>query len=347
MASLKSMEWTARTRAITGGRPTGDGPANVPITPASALGLQYSREHGTPTWRALEDAIGDLEGGAATAFASGMGAVSAVLELLPVGAEVAVPTDSYMGTRGQLAHAERLGRLRVRRLDPTDHAAWLAAASEVDLAWLESPTNPSLHLMDIAAIAGAATDAIVAVDNTFATPLGQQPLALGADVVVHSATKLIGGHTDLLLGLAVTANDDLHARIRENRTLGGATPGALEAWLVLRGLRTLPVRLAEIGRTAALLADRLREHPAVVAAVYPGIGGMVSFDVGDAALADKLCESVRIIGHATSLGGVESTIERRGALAGEEHVPPGQLRLSVGLEDPDDLWRDLEQALQT
>lgn len=340
------MEWTPRTRAITAGRPRGHaGPANVPLEPASSLGLDYAREDGTATWQALEDAVGALEGGRATAFASGMAAVTAVVDLLPVGASVVAPTDSYIGTRGQLARADAAGRLTVTRIDPTDHAAWIRAASTVDLVWLESPTNPSLHVMDVAAIADAASEALVAVDNTFATPLGAQPLSDGADVVVHSATKLIGGHSDLLLGLAVTASDDLHARIREARTLGGGTPGVLEAWLALRGLRTLPVRYAEVARSAALLAERLDAHPAVVSARYPGVGGMVSFELADAAAADKLCASVQLIGHATSLGGVESTVERRGARSGEAHVPPGQIRFSVGLEDPDDLWRDLAQAL--
>lgn len=323
---------------------------NTPLVPASTLGLDYAREDGTPTWAALEEAVGRLEGGTATAFASGIATVSAVLDPLPVGAEVAVPQDSYAGTRGVLEHAAHTGRLRTRRLAPEDTEAWLAAAAEVDVLWIESPTNPSLELMDIPAIADAAASQgrrpTVLVDNTFATPLGQQPLSEGADIVVHSATKLIGGHSDLLLGLAVTADAELADQLRAARVRGGATPGTLEAWLALRGLRSLPVRLAEVSRTAALLAEWLAEHPAVTRVRYPKAGSMIAFDVPDATRADRFCAAVRLIRHATSLGGVESTVERRTSRGGDDHVPAGLIRLSVGLEDPADLWHDLDQALR-
>ncbi|TWE13874.1 cystathionine gamma-synthase [Prauserella muralis] len=344
--------WSARTRAIVAGRPSGQGqPMNVPIVPASTLGLDYSREQGTPTWEALETAIGDLEGGTATAFASGIATVSAVLDLLPVGAGVAVPTDSYAGTRALFGRAERAGRISVRQVEPADTGAWAKAAAEADLLWLESPTNPSLDLVDVPAVAEAAAASArrptVVVDNTFATPLGSRPLSQGADVVVHSATKLIGGHSDLLLGLAVTADETLAARLREARTLGGATPGALEAWLALRGLRTLPVRYTEASRTAALLADRLTAHAAVTRVRYPGTGTMIAFELAGADTADQVCHRLRLIRHATSLGGVETTVERRAARPGDAQVAPGLLRLSVGLEDPDDLWHDLSAALST
>ncbi|WP_196776823.1 trans-sulfuration enzyme family protein [Haloechinothrix halophila] len=346
------MNWSARTRAVNSGRQDGEGdPANVPITPASHLGLAYAREDGIDTWRAFEDAVGDLEGGHATSFASGMGAISAVFDLLPSGAEVAVPTDSYAGTRDMLGHAEASGRLRARRLDPRDIDAWLTAAGEADLLWLESPTNPSLFEMPIAEITAAAAAAddppIVAVDNTFATPLGQQPLSLGADVVMHSATKLIGGHSDLLLGVTVVSSQRLAEQIRAARRRGGATPGALEAWLALRGMRTLPVRYAAVSATASELVKRLREHPSVVDVRYPSIGGgVVSFELADAASADAFCAGLRLIRHATSLGGAESTLERRAARPSDAHVPAGALRFSVGLEDPDDLWADITQALE-
>ncbi|GAA5105774.1 trans-sulfuration enzyme family protein [Haloechinothrix salitolerans] len=346
------MNWSARTRAVNSGRQDGEGdPANVPITPTSHLGLGYAREDGTDTWRAFEDAVGDLEGGYATSFASGMGAISAVFDLLPAGAEVVVPTDSYAGMRHLLGHAETSGRLSARRLDPRDTDAWLTAASEADLLWLESPTNPSLFEMPIAEIATAAAAAddppLVAVDNTFATPLGQQPLSLGADIVMHSATKLIGGHSDLLLGVTVTSSDRLAEQLREARMRGGATPGALEAWLALRGMRTLPVRYAAVSATAADLVARLREHPSIVDVRYPSIGGgVISFELADAATADAFCAALRLIRHATSLGGAESTLERRAARPSDAHVPAGALRFSVGLEDPDDLWADITQALK-
>ncbi|WP_216212485.1 trans-sulfuration enzyme family protein [Amycolatopsis aidingensis] len=344
---MSTADWSPRTRAITAGRPQGpSAPMNVPIAPASALGLGYSREHGTETWAAFEDAIGQLEGGTAVAFASGMAAISAVFDLLPAGAEVAVPSYSYVGSRDLLGYAERNGRLRGRRIEPADTAGWVAAAAEVDLLLVESPTNPTLDLMDIAAVAEAARahGARLAVDNTFATPLGQQPLAMGADLVLHSATKLIGGHSDLLLGLVVSGEAELAVALREARTRGGATPGVLESWLALRGLRTLPVRLAAASETATLLAGRLAAHPAVRAVRHPP-GNMIAFELADAATADAFCAALSLIQHATSLGGVESSLERRAARPAEGHVPAGMLRFSVGLEDPEDLWRELESAL--
>ncbi len=347
-----SEQWSARTRAIVAGRPhESDGPMNTPLVPVSTLGLGYAREDGTPTWAAFEDAVGDLEGGTATAFASGIATASAVLDPLPTGARVAVPGDSYAGTRALFEHAETGGRIRVETLPPTDTDAWVAAAARCALLWLESPTNPSMEVMDVAAIAAAAKDGgqrpLVVVDNTFATPLGQQPLTLGADVVVHSATKFLGGHSDLLLGVAVTADADRTERLRRARTLIGATPGALEAFLALRGVRTLPVRYTEASTTAGLLADRLAGHDVVRRVRYPGNGAMLAFDLPDADTADRVCARLRLIRHATSLGGVESTVERRAARAGDAHVAPGLLRLSVGLEDPEDLWRDLEHALHS
>ena len=341
-------DWSPRTKAVVAGRPATAGePLNTPIVPASTYvaggDFAYAREDGTPTWVALEEAVGTLERGRAVAFASGLGAVAAVLDLLPAGTEVAVPTFSYSGTRGLLDHAATMGRLTVRRVAPGDTAGWARAAAETDLLWIESPTNPTLDLIDIAPLTGGR--AKVVVDNTFASPLGRQPLAEGADIVVHSATKLIGGHSDLLLGLAIAADETLAGDLRDARTRGGATPGALEAWLALRGLRTLGVRLAEQTKTATILAERLARHPAVARVRYPGQGTMIAFEMAGAEAAERVCASVRLIVHATSLGGVESLVERRARWAGDAHVPPGLIRFSVGLEDPEDLWRDLEQAL--
>jgi cystathionine gamma-synthase len=341
-------DWSPRTRAVAVGRPTAPGaPLNTPLVPTSTYvaggEYSYARESGTPTWVALEEAVGALEGGQATAFASGIGAVAAAFELFPIGARVAVPTFSYSGTRALLQHGEKQGRFQVRPLDPEDTAAWQAAADDVDVLWIESPTNPTLHLIDIASLTGRR--AKVVVDNTFATPLVQQPLALGADVVVHSATKLIGGHSDLLLGITVAADETLAQELRDARTRNGATPGALEAWLALRGLRTMPVRLAEQSNTAALLAERLSAHEAVTKVSYPGQGMMIAFELADAPAADRFIAALELIVHATSLGGVESLVERRGRYELESHLPAGLIRFSVGLEDPEDLWRDLAQAL--
>ncbi|QWF80376.1 Cystathionine gamma-synthase [Amycolatopsis sp. CA-230715] len=344
-------ELSPRTLAIVAGRPHGPGePLNTPLVAASTYGAGtervYARQNGTPTWEAFEEAIGALEGGHATAFASGIATLAAIVDVLPLGAKVAVPTFSYAGSRGLLAHEHERGRLVVSEIPPGNTDGWLAAAREADLVWLESPTNPTLDLIDIGAVTGApGRTARVVVDNTFATPLGRQPLKLGADVVVHSATKLIGGHSDLLLGVTVAADEELAKQLRDSRSRNGATPGALEAWLALRGLRTLPVRLAEQTATAAKLADLLAAHPAVTRVRYPGEGIMIGLELPDAETADKVCASLALIRHATSLGGVESLVERRATMEGDRHVPPGLIRFSVGLEDPDDLWRDLERAL--
>ena len=357
------------TWAITAGRPhTPGSPMNVPIVPASNLlagtDRSYTRSDGTPTWEALEDIVGGLEHGSATAFASGMAAAAAVFDLLAVGARVAIPTDCYHGVAHLADAGDALGRWSVNRIAVDDTAAWTHAAHTHDLLWIESPTNPMLMIADLPAIASVtrSTRCMLAVDNTFATPLNQQPLTMGADVVVHSATKFLGGHSDLLAGITITHDASLHERLRAQRSLTGAAPGALEAYLATRGIRTLGPRLQLSQANAMELATRLESHPQVDVVRYPGLashpqhdiarrvmrgfGSVVSFDVrGGAAPADAVCAALGIVRSATSLGGVESTIERRAALAGQEHVPPGLLRLSVGCEDVDDLWRDLDSAL--
>ena len=338
------------TIAVIAGRPNQPGePLNQPLVLASNVrgGGEYSRTHGTPTWAALEDAVGALEGGRALSFATGMAAAAAVIYALAPRV-VVLPTYSYLGVRSLLAEHAAQGTLELRPVDITDTAAVLAAADGADLVWVETPTNPTLDVADLAGIGAALgpTGVPMVVDSTFATPLRQQPLAHGAAVVIHSGTKFIGGHSDLMIGLCVTADDAVFERLVAARTFQGATPGALEAFLALRGLRTLPVRLAASEANAAELVERLRAHPAVEAVAYPGTGAMVSFVCRDGApAADAVCATVRVLVPATSLGGVETTIERRQKYAGDAHVPPGLLRMSVGLEDVDDLWADLERAL--
>jgi cystathionine gamma-synthase len=184
------------------------------------------------------------------------------------------------------------------------------------------------------------------VDNTFATPVCAQPLRDGATIVVHSGTKFIGGHSDLLMGLTITADRAVYDRLHHTRLVNGSTPGALEAFLALRGLRTLPLRMERAQENAVELASRLRAHPAVHAVRYPGFGAMVSFElVGGADAADAACRAVQLVVPATSLGGVETTMERRQKYAGDAHVPPGLIRMSVGIEHVDDVWADLAQAL--
>jgi cystathionine gamma-synthase len=358
------------TWAVMAGRaaPGAGAPLNVPPVLASNFeldsGRAYSRDDATPTWEAFEELLGGLEGGQAVAFASGMGAIAAVFDLLPVGATVVLGDDCYQGVAGLAAAGATQGRWRVVRVGVEDTSRWLELADNADLLWLESPSNPLLAVADLPAICAARRKpgALTVVDSTLATPLVQRPLELGADLVVHSATKYLGGHSDLLLGAVVAASGERARHLRERRELAGATPGALESYLAVRGSRTLPLRLGRASATAAELVERLAGHAEVAVVRYPGrpdhpthaiarsfmsgFGAVVSFDVeGGPERGDAVCRSVRIIRHATSLGGVESTIERRAAVPGQTHLPPGLLRLSVGCEHPGDLWRDLQQAL--
>ncbi|MDT8322014.1 MAG: PLP-dependent transferase [Xanthomonadales bacterium] len=364
MQKLSAESWL-----VSAGRPEEPGePLNTPLVPASNFigpgAPGYSRDGGTPTWDALEALLGGLEDGHALAFSSGMAAAAAVFEQLRTGSRVALPTDCYQGVTALAAAGETRGRWRVSTIDVLDTDRWVATAQTHDLLWLESPSNPLLAIADLAAICAAPRqpDALLVVDNTFATPLNQQPLVLGADISMQSATKFIGGHSDLLAGVLTVRDTALLERLRQVRTLNGATPGVLEAWLAVRGVRTLALRLQRAQETAGRLARFLEAHESVETTRYPGLeshpghalakrqlrgfGTMISFDLrGGAAAADAVCAAIRLIRHATSLGSVESTMERRAAVAGQEHLPASLLRLSVGIESGDDLCADLEQAL--
>jgi len=359
---------TAQSWLVAAGRGEEPGsPLNVPIVPASSFNLGgeriYARDSGSPGWEALEEIIGGLEGGEAVAFSSGMAAAAAVFDQLGSGTRVVIPDDCYHGVAELARVGQKKGIWTVNKVAVEDTAGWIAAAAESDLVWLESPSNPLLTVADLKIICQAPRrpNAILAVDNTFATPLNQQPLKLGADVSTHSATKFIGGHSDLLGGLLVTNHSNLLDDFRQARTLGGATPGVLEAFLAVRGCRTLALRLEKAQETAGQLAAWLESHSCVEAVRYPGLkshpthelaaaqlggfGSMISFDVaGGAQTADTVCGAVNLIRHATSLGSVESTMERRAANHGQEHLPSSLLRLSVGIESFEDLCADLEQA---
>lgn len=252
----------------------------------------------------------------------------------------------------------------MHRLAVSDTAGWIEMCGMADLIWLESPSNPLLEVADVDAICAAPRKrgSILGVDNTFATPLNQRPLALGADVAVQSVTKFIGGHSDLLGGIVTVRYEDLLAGLRQSRELAGGTTGTLETFFAVRGARTLALRLERAHRNAMTLAERLARHPNVTLTRYPGLtshatheaarrqlrgfGTIISSDVrGDARAADAVCAGLQLIQHATSLGAVESTIERRASIPGQEHLPPGLLRLSVGIEAVEDLWADLDRAL--
>ncbi len=360
--------WRAETIAVAAGRdPSPGAPLNVPPTFASTYrdggAIGYGRWD-NPTWAAFEGAVGELEGGHAVAFASGQAATAALLAQLDADAVVVFADDSYTGTQGLLDEMERTGVTRLRPVDVTDTEAVLACLDGADLLWLESPTNPTLGIADLPRILDAANAAGVAsvVDNTFATPLLQKPLGWGAGAVLHSATKYLGGHSDLLLGTVVVPDRLRRDALIALRTSRGAIPGVMESYLALRGLRTLPVRIGRQTQTAGILAERLAGDERIVHVLYPGLpsdpgheraraqmsafGAILSFVVADGDVADRLAGALELIVNTTSLGGVETTIDRRGRWPGEDRVPAGLLRLSVGLEHVEDLWDDLDQAIE-
>lgn len=348
-------EVSAATRLVAGGRPVrAPGAALSPAIEFTSTyvadgPVSYARS-GNPTWTAFEDTLGSLEGGRALAFASGMAAIHACFQLTDHGARVVAPTTAYNGTGALLDNASQSGRLRVTRVQMDDTPALLAAMDGADLLWIESPTNPMLEIADIPALTAYARDhgVLTVCDNTFLTPLVQRPLDLGVDVVLHSATKYLAGHSDVIIGATITADDALHERLHTTRTLLGAIPGPMETWLALRGMRTLHLRLERATANAAELARRLDGHPTVDRVRYPGVGAIVSIELsGGQRAAERLEEQVQVWAPATSLGGVESTLERRRRHPLEPTtVPQSLVRLSVGVEDVEDLWRDLDRSLR-
>ena len=299
--------------------------------------FHYAR-NAHPVGVEAERQLGKLDGGEALLFSSGMGATTAlVLALLEPGATVALAQDAYYGTGVLLTELERWGLRHVL----FDQAG--PPPAEADLVWIEAPSNPLLTMPDFEA--AAAHPGLVVCDATAATPVHLRPLGRGCDLVVHSATKYLAGHHDVLLGAVVCGNPEHAARLLELRTRTGIVAAPDAAWLLLRGLQTLEVRVARQSESAAALAARLAEHEAVQVVRYPGFGGLLSFDVADGAAARRVETATRLIANATSLGGVASTIESRHRWEGDR-VPAGLLRLAVGLEPADELWRDLQHALE-
>jgi cystathionine gamma-synthase len=280
-----------------------------------------------------------------------MAAVGTVLDLVGQGAKVVAARHAYQGCVMALADLEARGRLRVELVDVTDTDAVVKACDDAALVWLESPTNPALEIADIPTITAAAhdADASVVVDNTFATPLLQRPLEDGVDIVLHSVTKYLSGHSDVLMGAIVTRDDELYGVLKGRRDLLGAVPGPFECWLALRGLRTLHLRVERAQANAAELARRLEGHPAIAEVRYPGFGGILAVVLAEGPMAaDLLTRKTRLWVHATSLGGVESTFERRRRWKTEAAtIPDALVRMSVGIEDVDDLWDDLARALDS
>jgi len=364
--------WADDTVAVQAGRPARvpGAPMNPPMTLSSTYvqdaRIEYGRD-GNVAWGALEAALGALEGGPAVTFASGLAATTAIASLVPAGGTVVLSSVTYHGVRHIFDTMEADGRIRLRIVPADDTNAVVAAADGAAMVWVESIANPLLVVADVPVIAAGARahGAITVVDATFATPLRQRPLERGADIVMHAATKLIGGHSDLLLGVAVSRDRGHAERLATYRHDHGSIPGALEAFLALRGLRTLAVRLDRAEASAAELARRLASHPNVSVVHYPGLpgdpqheraarvleggfGSMVSFELdGSVEQTDAFLGILRLIAHATSLGGVESLIERRARYPGDAAiVGPTLCRLSVGIENVEDLWADLDGALR-
>ena len=330
-------------------------------------GFLYSRNH-NPNRNGLEAALAALEGGAASAaFGSGLAAVTAIFQSLMPGDHVIAPGDIYHGTANVLKHLFAKWGVTASFIDMTDlDGVRKALTSQTKIIWIETPSNPLLQCVDITAIAAIAHQhgARAIADNTFASPVLQQPLALGCDMVMHATTKYLGGRSDVLGGAVVSRlNDDHFAQLRTAQLYGGAVPSPFDCWLVMRSLPTLPYRMQAHCANAQKVAEFLRQHAKVSVVHYPGLpgnpfhavaskqmsgfGGMRSFELkGGKSSAMALAANVEIFTRATSLGGVESLIEHRASIEGSESkTPQGLLRVSVGLENADDLIDDLSSAL--
>jgi len=370
MNSKSTPRHRPETIAITAGRPEvgPDSLLNQPISLNSTFvaggAIGYGR-YGNETWSALEVAIAALEGGKTLTYSSGMAAVTAVFSTLPVGAKVVASNQGYSGVMTLLGNLSAAKKLNPKFVSIADTDEVIAALDGADLLWIESPTNPSLDVADLPTLIKEAKShgITVAVDNTFATALIQQPLLMGADIVMNSVTKYLAGHSDVVLGSLSTNNPELFKAVEDARKFNGSIPGPFEAWLALRGIRTFPLRFQRASENALEIAKRLSSHPLVTRVRYPGLptdpqhakakafmkgfGAIVSFEyAGDGAATDKVCESSKIVTYATSLGGVESLWERRRRWPIESaSVPESLIRLSLGCEDVEDLWADIDAAL--
>jgi cystathionine gamma-synthase len=311
--------------------------------------FDYSRS-ANPTRAALERALGQLEGGHGAAFSSGMAATHALLTAVcSAGDHVVIPGDLYGGTFRLVDKVLTRWGLEYTMVDQTDLDALAAAVrDDTRLIWVETPTNPLLNVVDVAGVVARAKDAFVAVDNTFATPINQRPLELGAHAVVHSTTKYLSGHSDTVGGAVITASAEHHEAVRFVQNAIGAVPGPFDAFLTHRGLRTLALRMRAHAENAGLVVDALREVPGVFEVRWPGFSGMVSFRHAD---ARGIAERTRLFTLAESLGGVESLIEVPQAMThqsvegSDAAVPADLVRLSVGVEDGADLVADLRAAI--
>lgn len=349
----------------------------VQDAPGVHKGYDYARSN-NPTRKVLEDCIAKLENGTnGYAFASGLAAIDAVIKLLEAGDEVIAVDDIYGGAFRQFTHIYQKFGISVKYVDTTDAANVAAAVTDkTRLLWIESPTNPTLKISDIAAIAqiAKANNILLCVDNTFASPASQKPIDLGADIVLHSATKYLAGHSDLIAGLVVTATQELGDKIKFIQNASGAILGPFDSWLVIRGIETLTLRVRQHAENAQKVAEYLLEEKLVKNVYYPGLpshhnyevakkqqkysGGVIAFDlvIDDKELASQIVSNTKLFKLAESLGGVKSLcclpcemthksipVEKRYSSG----VTDSLIRLSVGLEDADDLIADLKQAIAT
>lgn len=368
---MSEQNFHLETKLVNLGRPKHEAgaPMNVPISLSTTFiagdgSHGYVRE-GTDLTEALEAVIGSIEGGHSIVYSSGIATLNAVVDLLPAGAIVVAPSHAYPGNSVRLRELAAVNRIQLREVQIDEIEEIRTAAIGAALLWLESPTNPLMEIVDLktAIEIGHSQNALVAVDNTFMSPVRQQPLLLGADISMHSATKSIAGHSDSLIGVLTAKDPELAQQLRGRRTLQGTLPGSLETYLALRGIRTLNLRYDRAEQNALELAKRLEKHPAIDYVLYPGLtshkhhtrhtnqatgGGQVVCAVikGSADQTELVCNSVKIWAHATSLGGVESTLERRRRWPAEPVATPESLiRMSVGIENVEDLWADLSSAL--
>ena len=359
------------SQVVASGRPerTGDASLNPNIELSATFHaggeIGYGR-FGNSSWKALESAIEVIEAGKTILFSSGLAAISAIFRTLPNSSIIVTSKNGYTGTMNLLRQITEINSIQVRYVDVSNTEEVITALEGANFAWIESPTNPALEVADLPTIikAAKAQSVLVGVDNTFATGLNQKPLQMGADYSMNSVTKYLSGHSDVLMGSVSTNNPELFSKVFDVRKFHGAIPGPFEAWLALRGIRTLALRLDKAQENALELAKRLSTHPNVERVRYPGLatdphhqmaksfmkgfGAIVCIEVkGGAAMADKACESSRLVTYATSLGGVESLWERRQRWGSEApSIPDNLVRISVGIEEIEDLWADIDQALR-
>lgn len=344
------------TKSISLGRPKkiNDGPLNTTVSLNStyhAGGLIGYARYGNDTCKDFEEVVAALENGKTLAFSSGMSAFQSIANIFPIGAKIVASNQGYAGVNATLNKLNNENKINFVEVNIDDTAEVLENIEGAFMLWIESPTNPMLKVADLQKLIQRAKqqNIIVGFDNTFATPLNQKPLDLGADISLNSATKYFAGHSDVLAGTISTNNLDLYEKIEFNRKISGTILQPFESFLALRGIRTFPIRFERAQENAKFLFEKLKSHEFITHVNYPGFGAMISFQIdGNSDQAERICNSSRLISNATSLGGVESLWERRRRWELESKlVPENLIRLSVGCECKFDLWADIKYALDS